>query len=116
MLFTGTTEIDFKGQKIGLKFGTLSSGIFCEQENITLSEMVQRLNKPTPFTFIHIYFAAAKAYAMSNKIDFIYSVSDAADWIDELGFHKASELIFQLMQVYQDKEEKKVQTPEAMPG
>jgi hypothetical protein len=117
MLFKGTTEIEVSGVKIGLKFGTLASGYFCEQEKITLAEMAKRLQEPTPFTFINTYYSAAKAYSISKGHDFKYTTADAADWIDTLGFEKAASIMFSMMSVYEDKEEKNVLTPaEVTPG
>jgi hypothetical protein len=119
MLFKGTTEIEVNGTKIGLKFGTLASGYFCEQEKITLAEMMDRLNKPTPLTLVNCMYSAAKAYCDSKAHTCKYTPSDAGDWIDEIGLDKATKIIYGLMEVYEEKlteDEKKVPTPEIKPG
>src|SRR5437868_5115792 len=110
MLFKGTTEIEVNGVKIGLKFGMLATAFFCEEEKVTLKEMTDRLQDPTPFTLINSFYCAAKSYAVSKKQEFTYTQDDAADWMDEIGLEQASKIIFNLMEVYQDKDEKKVQT------
>lgn len=116
MLFKGTTEIEVLGVKHGLKFGMLASGYFCEEEGITLKQMFQRLTEPTPMTFINCIFAAARSYNESKKLPVDFDVSDVSDWIDEVGVNKISEIIFECMQVYEDKQEKNAEPREKKPG
>ena len=113
MLFKGTIDIEVGGKKIGLKFGMLATGYFCEQEKIGIKDFSDRLKNPTPLTFIHVFLAAARAHCSSKKEEFTYTVDDAGDWIDEIGIDKASMIIYDLMSVYEEKsnqDEKKVLT------
>jgi hypothetical protein len=113
MLFKTTVEIDVDGVKRGLKFGMLASGYFCEEEKITLKEMTDRLQEPTPWTAINCIYAAAKAYNISNKLPVDFTQTEVADWIDTLGIQPVFEMIYKSMQTYQEKEpEKNVKTLE----
>lgn len=113
MLFKGTAEIEVSGVKRGLKFGMLASGYFCEKEGITLKQMTDQLSNPTPFTFVNCIFAAARSYNESKELPVDFTVSQVADWIDEIGVDRISEIVFTAMQVYEDKNEKNALTPES---
>lgn len=116
MLFKGIAEIEVSGVKQGLKFGMLASGYFCQVEGITLKGMTEQLKNPTPLTFVNCVFGAAKSFNESKGLPVDFTVSQVADWIDEIGIEKISEIIFGAMQVYEDKQEKNVLTPEENPG
>jgi hypothetical protein len=112
MLFKGTVELEVAGVKRGFKFGMLASGYFCEEEKITLKEMTDRLQNPTPITAINCLYSAAKAYCVSKEVEITFKAHDVADWIDELGLDTVFDMIFKSMQVYQRADEKNVKTPE----
>lgn len=114
MIYKGTFELEINGVKRGFKTGTLASGYFCEEEKITLKEMMERLTNPTPLTTVNLGYAAARSYCESKKIDIDFTKSDVADWIDDYGLIEFLNKVLESMQSYQDKEKepKNVITPE----
>lgn len=115
MLFKGIAEIEVNGVKRGLKFGTLASGYFCEQEGVSLKGMAERMENPTPLTFIRCIYGAARAYNESKGMPVDFTPAHVSDWIDDIGIEKVSDIIFSAMQVYEDKAEKNGIAPETKP-
>lgn len=84
-MFTGEFTIEAKGKKRHLKFGTLCFAMFCEAEGIEFSGMIDRMVKPKPFSFIHLFHSAAVAHCRINKVEPDFSIEDVSEWIDECG-------------------------------
>lgn len=104
MLIKGIFEYEIGGKKRGFKFGMLASDYFCQEENITLAQMQDRLLNPTPKTAINCAYAAARAYCESKEIDIDFKRADVADWLDEIGVIKFFESIYKTLEVYQEPE------------
>jgi hypothetical protein len=131
MLFKGEYTMKLRGKDINLKFGVLSSAFFCEEEKITLSGkkkrdaagnvievieegMSERLQNPSPMTFINVFYAAAKAYNQRKGLQIDFTKEDVADWIDEIGLEEAAGILERAMQTYEEPAgEKNALTPES---
>lgn len=102
-MFTGEFDIEVKGRKRSLKWGTLSFALFCESEGIELNEIKQRLEDPKPFTQINLIHSAAVAHCRINKKEIDFSIDQVSEWIDEIGEHVLAELIVKAMKARLEK-------------
>lgn len=84
-MFKGEVKITVFKKERGLKFGTLSFGLFCEAEGIKLSEVEDRIKNPGHFTEINLMYAAAVAYCKIYGIEIDFTKEQVSAWIDEVG-------------------------------
>lgn len=89
-------EFELNGEKVGLRFGTLSFKYLQQQTKETISESLTRLSSgKLDLDFICEFFlAAARDYVFTNKKEAKLSVDDMGLWIDHVGgIYKAMEII-----------------------
>ena len=113
MIYKGIFEIEVNGEKKGFKTGTLASAFFCQEEGITLNQMANRLQDPSPMTAINLGYAASKAFHHFKQIPFKHTKEEIADWIDEVGIVEFLKMVLDSMITYQPKgeEEKNALAP-----
>lgn len=105
-MFSGEIVIHVKGADRTLKFGTLSSALFCEAEGIKLKEMGHRISNPEPYSQINLIHTAAVAFCRINKKDVDFSLDDVTEWIDEVGEDRLAAMILEAMKVDFEKKSK----------
>ena len=93
------------GDKLrGFKFGTYSMSITCQKENCTLGELITKLDgNVQPLTVLHVIYGGAVAYCKSKKQKIDFEDIDVSDWLDELGFDVAMNLLRAGLEVYEPK-------------
>lgn len=108
-MFTGEIVINVKGAERTLKFGTLSSALFCEAEGIKLKEMGARITNPEPYSQINLIHSAAVAYCKISKVEIDFTKEEVTEWIDEVGEDILATRILEAMKVDFDKKSKNFQ-------
>lgn len=101
----GIFEFEVSGQKRGFKFGTMALAIAEEKEGKSLQSIFKSLSegKASMMLLLHILYGAAVQYATHAKQSVDFTVSDVSDWIEEIGFDAATEMISEGFKQYQPK-------------
>jgi hypothetical protein len=102
-MLRGEYTVTAGGKERHFKLCTLSDNIFCQQENIKLSEYVGRLKEPLPFTQVHLIYSQAIAYARINRVAIDFTIEDVTVWLDEVGESVFVEKITQIAEVQLEK-------------
>jgi hypothetical protein len=115
-------EKEISGKVRGFKCGTYTFTIIRELTGVdTVQEVFRRLF-PIPgaetsienLDFINkFYFACAKHYCKSKKIEVDFEEVDVQDWIEELGADESLDVMSNLLKTYS---EKNLKAPETTPG
>jgi hypothetical protein len=116
MILKGEYTLTVGGKERHFKLGTLSDNIFCQLENIKLSEYRNRLLNAQAFTQLNFVYSQALAYCRINKIEVDFTVEDVSVWIDEVGENAFSEKMVELSQEYAEKNLKAPETGQSGNG
>jgi hypothetical protein len=83
----GIYEFQFKGEKVGLRFGTRFFRLMQQKIKKDLSHILHMLGTGTyEFEFMADCFeCAARDYFITNKFDINFNNDDMCDWIDTVG-------------------------------
>lgn len=94
-------EFEVFGKQRGFKLGTYTFKMINQMAGTkTIEEVFERLKSGGMDFASTFYFCCAKHYAMSNKTPIDFEEVDVADWLDELGPQRASEITVELFKVY----------------
>ncbi len=92
-------EVEIGGKTRGFKFGTYQMGIACHEESLLLNrtvdmvELGRRMDSGNLSTILNFLYGAAYAYCVSKKEKVDFGPIDVSEWIDEIGFDKAMQLL-----------------------
>lgn len=97
-------EFEVFGKTRGFKLGTYTFKLINQEADTkTVQDVFSRLKESDHSFVCTFYFCCAKHWAMSTKNEIDFTEVDVADWIDELGEKRASEITSELFKVYTGK-------------
>jgi hypothetical protein len=112
----GIFEFEVFEKKRGFKFGTYGISVACEKEGCSIDELYKKCgipyngknglvksDKPNIKALLHLFFGAAVHYTEHKKQEVDFSVSDVADWLDEIGLEKINQIIVDGLNQYVPK-------------
>lgn len=105
-MLRGEYTLTIGGKERHFKLCTLSDNLFCQYENIKLSEYVDRINNPIAFTQVNLIYSQAAAYAKINKQSIDFTVEDVSVWLDEIGEEGFSEQMMKIAKAQIEKNQK----------
>lgn len=114
-MLRGEYTLTAGGKERHFKLCTLSDNLFCQWEKVKLSEMIERVKDPQPFTQLNLIYSQAVAYAKINKITQDFTLEDVSVWIDELGEDVFIEKITEIAKAQTEKNRQAPQEP-GLPG
>lgn len=95
------TEFEIGGKRRGFKLGTYTFKLINQVTGTkSIEEVFDKMKSKDSDFNLSVYFCCAKHYAMSNKQPIDFEEVDVADWIDEVGLDKMSEITAELFKVY----------------
>jgi hypothetical protein len=100
MIGKGIYEEEINGETVGFKFGMYASAITEKIAGKSIFEVFKGIAAPMQEPLLHYFYGGAKAYNEHKKIDKEISVSDVADWLEEMGADKWSKIYLASIQSY----------------
>lgn len=109
------TEFEVFGKQRGFKLGTYTFKLINQAAGTkTIEDVFERLKEGSTDFACTFYFCCAKAYALTNKQPVDFQEWDVADWVDELGHARMSEITTDLFKVYALKNLKAPETGQVL--
>lgn len=87
------SEIQVNGVTRGFRFGTYAFAVATKEENCSITELYKRLGEGSLTAILSFLYGAASSYEKHHKREVNFSPVDVADWLDEIGFDKATDII-----------------------
>jgi len=84
--------INIGGNERPIHFGVNAMALYSEMENISMDEMMAKIDKMRLDQMVKLIYAALKEAARKEKDDIEFTVSDVGDWLDD-DFSKLTECI-----------------------
>jgi len=91
----GVFEFEIEGKKRGFHFNFMAFGVLEEMTGLDLDELISKLSGRGAKVKLlsQFFFAGAKNYCDSRGQEVDFTINDVSDWVTEIGFDKAFQLI-----------------------
>lgn len=112
----GIHEFEFEGKTRGFLFNFVTLGILEERENTPIDDIIQRFSKgsksPKLKLVLSFFHAAAINYADEKGRQIDFTLNDVSEWVQFIGFDKATGLMSNALKSTTPKNSKPLQTLE----
>lgn len=110
-MFDGIQEVEIKGTKRGFKFGPLAVAIAEKEDGCKAGELFRKIEQNEQLAVISLFYGSAVEYCKVKSIKQDFTISDVAEWLEEIGADKLSEIFIEGMKAYTEKVSKNLKAP-----
>lgn len=102
----GIEVVEINGVKRGFKFGPRSVALAEREDGCKAGELFKKMQDGDQLAVLNMFYGAAVDYANVNKKTIDFNSSDVADWVYDMGFDKAMDILNVGLKSYNEKNRK----------